>query len=275
MDENAVDDPVRSLLADFQKRLFGLVAVVDRPTCDDERFPLASGVIIGLERAFVLVTAGHFIRDVKRWHTEKRLRSLSLLVNRESGLTASLPFSMEQNPGWIVKENVMDIGFFALLEADLVQGITKHGGVAMRPERVAECTPDLTHYVLIGFAGKYWKWTKETIATSGNAAWQLRRPIGPSVGVATLAFDGPGEKPNTLRFVPTTPSVIDDYSGASGCPIIGATQGATFGEYRLVAVQSAQILGGSPYKPIRLIATPASIAVGLIDAYLEEMTGTT
>jgi hypothetical protein len=172
MDENdAENDAVRSFLADFQKRLLGLVAVVDRPTCDDERFPLASGVIIGLKRAFVLVTAGHFVRDVKRWHTEKRLRSLSLLVNHESGLTAALPFSIERNPGWIVKEDVMDIGFFALLEDELVQGITKHGGLAMREERVAECSPESTHYVLIGFAGKYWKWTKETIATSGDTAW--------------------------------------------------------------------------------------------------------
>jgi hypothetical protein len=93
--------------------------------------------------------------------------------------------------------------------------------------------------------------------------------------VATLTFDGPGEKANTVRFVPTTTSVIDDYSGASGCPIIGATQGASFGEYRLVAFQSAQVLGGSDYKPTRLIATRAPIAVEFIDAYLEEMTGTT
>jgi hypothetical protein len=198
-------------------------------------------------------------------YKENRLRSLSLLVNHESGLTALIPFSFEKNPGWVFKEEIMDIGFFALLEVDLVKEIKKHGGVAMGRDRLADCTPDLAHFVLIGLASKYWKWTKETIATSGNMAWQLRRASGPSVAVSQLRFEGPGDKPNTIHFVPTTSEVIGDYSGTSGCPIIGATQEATFGEWRLVAFQSAQVIGGDD-KPKRLIATPAAIAIELIEA---------
>jgi len=65
-------------------RLFGMVAVVDRPK-DSETFPMCSGVVMELRGSFVLVTVAHYLRDLAKWEKERRLLEVDLIIHNDCG----------------------------------------------------------------------------------------------------------------------------------------------------------------------------------------------
>src|SRR5262249_7010144 len=105
-------------------RLFGLIASVERPG-PKEVFPMASAVLIETEKFYALVTAAHFLQDVKRWREQNRLNGLVLIVQHESGLCNPISLDLEQAVVGI--SEYVDIGFM-VLPLDVVAEIQKRGG---------------------------------------------------------------------------------------------------------------------------------------------------
>jgi hypothetical protein len=251
-------------------RLFGLVAVVDRPSAS-ENFPIASGIIIETEGAFVLLTAAHYLADVARWKEQGRLHQLSLIVHHESGICAAIPLEMDRT--FCTFCNGIDFGF-VLLDADVLAGVEKHGGKVIRRDNLNTPPEAIKSFFLVGHASAHCPMSTEIIATSQEGstqiAWRLTKPSGFAVAISRLLFDGGGTEPGTLRFVPV--KGFGDYSGTSGGPIIGYTEGALIRDYCLVGIQSRQILAGTKeQKPIHLIATSAVLVVHLVDERLREL----
>ena len=251
-------------------RLFGLVAEVDPVRSDSERLPMASGIVIESEWGYALVTAGHFLEDVKQWKDEARLAKLSLLVQHQAEICGSVSINLEKNLGSFCK--VLDIGFL-MLDLDVVNEIKRLGGAAIGRENLKIPAEDLKSFFLIGIASAYCPVTTETIATTREGmketAWQLKKLSGFAIAISKLQIDREGDEPGTIRFTPIKP--FDDYRGTSGGPIIGYADGALIRNFCLVGFQSKQILGGKDQKPVHLIATSAAVAIHVIDGYLQEL----
>jgi hypothetical protein len=249
------------------ERLFGLVAVVERPA-PDENFPQASGVVMDIQGCFVLVTVGHFLKDVLRWKEEGRLRQLSLLVHHEAGISASIELDLNKVP--FLPNDSVDVGFM-VLPKEVVEKIDKFGGKLTRKEQIRLPSGEISRYYLIGQAAAHCKIRTEAIATDADSKWQLNRVAGLPVAIANLRFMGIGGSPETLRFVPEQ-GVVTSYAGFSGGPIFGYADGRQIREYAFIGIQSEQILEATrEQKPRELIATSAMFAVVSIDSYLEEV----
>jgi hypothetical protein len=254
----------------LQVRLLGLLALVDRPK-QDEHFPMASGVVIETEGFYVLLTAAHYLRDAMRWKEEKRLSALFLLVHHESGICN--PISLDPDEIFTSFCDVLDIGFLVLDDA-IVADISKHGGFATRRDTLSMSPQAMKNFYLIGHASAYCQIIRETIATgqegSNSIAWNLVRPGHLAVAISKLQFDGTGSDPGTFRFALI--NGFNDYSGASGGPIFGYSEGALIQDYSLVAIQSKQIRGaGRGQKPTHLVAASAAVAIHMVDEYLRDV----
>jgi hypothetical protein len=251
----------------LRMRLFGLVASVERPSAN-EVFPMASGVIVNINGYYVLLTAAHFLRDVKRWRDEGRLRTLVLMVNHTALLCTPVALDLEENPTWL--SEVVDVGFVILTPA-VVAELAKFGGVAVSRGALELPPTQPIRFFLVGHASAYCKVLQETIATQQQGTktirWTIARPGDLAVAISRIELEGKGKDPGTLRFALL--KGFDDYSGTSGGPIFGYAEGARFRDYCLVAIQSKQILSASrDPRPTHLIATSASLAVRMFGHYL-------
>jgi hypothetical protein len=248
------------------ERLFGLVADVGEPN-DEEHYPQASGVVMVMQGFLVLVTVAHYLKDVMRWKEVGRLKRLSLLVNHESGVSAGIELDLD---ALLLDTNERaDVGF-VLLPTDMMERIRKIGGKITLQDQIDTPSPEITRYYLIGQAVAYTKIRQEVIATDAENKWVLNH-IGPSpIAISSLHFLGEGDSDFTYRFAPH--QGLASYSGCSGGPIFGFSEGSQIREYRLIGVQSKQILDGTrERKPKELVATSAVFAFGSIDYYLEEL----
>lgn len=152
----------------LHERVYGLVAVVDRPG-PDEWFPQASGVVMDIQNCYVLVTVAHYLDEVIRWRDEGRLLQLSLLVHHETGFSSSIELDLKKVPPF--PHESADVGFM-LLPNDVVEKIAKYGGKATRKEQADLPSDSIQRYYIVGHAAAYCKVSKEVIASDLN--WVLR-----------------------------------------------------------------------------------------------------
>jgi hypothetical protein len=265
---NAVQATNEQFVDYLRTHMFGLVAFVERPK-DSELFPMASGVIIESEGCFVLLTAAHFLRDVKRWKKQKRLRSLLLMVHHESGLCTPIDLNLNKNICSFSED--FDFGY-VLLDLDVVAEAGKRGGHLTRRDNLAVWSGDLVNFFVVGHASAFCKLRKEVIATqkrgSERVAWTLTRPGDLAVVTSRVLFEGEGTHRGTYRFALV--NGYRDYSGTSGGPIFGYTKGALVRDYDLVGIQSMQFRVDQQ-KPTHLIAVSAALAVELVDDNVRTM----
>jgi hypothetical protein len=252
----------------LQERLFGLVAVVEKPS-PDEQFPHASGVVLDIQGFFLLVTVAHFLDDVIRWKEEGRLLQLSLVVHHETGYSSAI--ELDLNKILPCPHKSVDVGFM-LLPKEVVAKIDKYGGKATKKEHVDLPSDQYPRYYLVGQAAAYTKVRQETIASDGQSKWVLNHVSGTPVVISSLRFLGDGDSEHTYRFAPH--QGILSYSGCSGGPIFGYSDGSKIMDYSFVGIQSKQILDATPeQKPKELIASSAMFAVLSMDSYLEDVFG--
>jgi hypothetical protein len=252
-------------------RLFGLIACVDRPS-RSEHFPMASGVLIEAEKHYALLTAAHFLQDVNRWKEQKRLSGLFLIVQHQSGLCNPIALDVEKTPGGISEQ--VDVGFM-VQHPDMVAEIAKRGGRLTRRGLPDNLSAPLMAFFLVGFASAYCKLARKTIASYQEGTqtinWMLTRPGELATAISRIEFDGEGSDLGTYRFALI--KGFDDYSGTSGGPIFGYSEGALARDYAFIGIQSRQIRSASgEQKPTHLIATSAPLAIRMIDEYLREKT---
>lgn len=175
----------------------------------------------------------------------------------------------------IFVNDYIDIGF-VVLNGDVIAEIIKHGGKAIRTTETSTQTDNLDHCFLVGHAATHSKVTRDTLATSKEGTIETRwEALGLSelaIAFVSLKLLGDGDDPCTLKFQPI--KGIDDYGGTSGGPVFGYTRGAMFNEYRLVAIQSKQILSATTAQtPKYLIATSGTMAVQTINEIVARMVG--
>jgi hypothetical protein len=254
----------------MQVHLFGLVAVIDRPS-EGERFPIASGFITEIEGLCVLITVAHYLEDVKRWRDEKRLMGLFLLVHNEARICTPISINLDVVLGSFC--NDFDVGFLILDDATVLD-INKNGGAPMNVGSPNAKPEDFESFYLVGHASAYCKLETQTIATSQEANkrtdWKLSRPSDIASLVSKLEFERMGDKRGTFRF--SLVQGYDDYSGSSGGPIIAYKTGAKVIDYCLFGIQSKQVLSAtSQQKPTHVIATSAALGIGVIELYIREL----
>jgi hypothetical protein len=254
----------------LQVRLFGLIASVDRPS-DNERLPMASGFIIETQNCFALVTAAHYLKDVKRWKEQERLNGIGIMVHHHSGLCGLVPLDLEKS--YTAFSDDIDFGFI-VLDPDVVDALAKKGGYLTKKEGPEDPDAMLASFYLIGIASAYCKFARETIATwqegSETVKWDLLKVTNPAIAVSKIDYEGIGSDPGTFRFALI--NGFDDYSGTSGGPIFAYPEGALVRDYTLIGIQSKQIR--RPFgdeKPTHLLATSAPLAIRMIEDYLRDM----
>lgn len=243
----------------FQHAVFGLTARVDDPK-PEERLPIASAILVIISDCPILLTAAHFMKDVKRWHEEKRLRKLSLFLLANTGQVEFIEIDLF---GQFLK--LADFGFYVLSENVIAQ-LQKKGGKAISIEKVDD--PHEMHALIIfGNASAYTKFSRETIAKSETQEWELFHAAYFAMILSALRYEGDGPDPLTYKFAILDPH--DDYSGMSGGPIFGYKKGSQIRDYSLVALQSSQIRVEGQ-KPTHLIGVAAPAIIPLIEAFIEE-----
>lgn len=258
----------------LQPRLFGIVAVVGNPRNESEKFPLCSGIVIETRRFLVLVTVAHYLKDVMKWEKQGRIADLGLIIHNESGLCGTVKLELDKNE--VFFNEYIDIGF-VVLSHDVIEGILKHGGIAVRADNVALGNKVPDSFFLLGHASTQCRVAKDIIATSekGNAgagtAWQLLKLSDLAFIIVSLRLDGNGKDPHTHQFTPIQ-SVVSDYSGTSGGPIFGYKKGSAMKDYCLFAIQSKQVLEPTrEQKPKHLIATSGAFAMLAINDFIDKL----
>jgi|GEM_PF-6066917 len=254
----------------LRKRVFGLVAFLEKPNAHTH-FPMASGIVVEIEGYGVLLTAGHFLKDVERWHVEGRLNGLCAIVTHELAFWRVIELKLDENE--LIYNKEIDIGFL-LLSPGVIEEIIKYGGQPIKEEALQAPEAEVDRFFLVGLASVYCKIVQETIATQRQGdeivEWKISRPGALSLAVSRIELEGEGHDPETLLFALV--NGVKDYSGMSGGPVFGYSAGARIPEYSLIGIQSEQVLSAtSERKPTHVIATSADVAVAAIRHYLRKL----